>query len=90
MIDLVVGDLGKNPSEPGLGIKAIELGSFDQNIIDGSSFTSAFRPHEQIIFPTQGHTADRSFRRIFVQFETAAFPGSRACSSCGQGHIGSA
>jgi hypothetical protein len=39
-VDFVIGDLGENPCEPGLGINVVELGGFDQGVGNGHGFAA--------------------------------------------------
>ena len=61
MRNFAISDLGENPCQPCLGIDAIELGGLNEGIGDGRGLTAPLGADEEKIFPTQSHTADRSF-----------------------------
>ena len=50
--DFVVGDLGKDPCEPGLGIDTVELGGLNEGIGDSRGLTATFRAHKEEILTT--------------------------------------
>ena len=49
----MVGDLGKDPCEPGLGIDTVELGGLNEGIGDGRGFAATFGAYKQVIFTSQ-------------------------------------
>lgn len=54
----MVGDSDEHPSELGLEVHAVALGSFDQGIGDGCSLSAALGADEEVVLQTQSHAAD--------------------------------
>lgn len=54
----MVGDLGEDPCEPGLGIDAVQFGGFDQGIGDSRGRAATLGADKEVILPAQSHAAD--------------------------------
>ncbi len=68
----MVGDLGEDPSEPGLRIDVVELGGFDENEGDCHGFAAALGACEHPVFPADGDGLDRAFGCVVVELQVAA------------------
>src|ERR1039457_2569854 len=65
----MVGDLTEHRAQVEFWIEAVELGRADQRIDGGGPFAARVGAGEEIVFPAQGHTAQRPFGRVIVDLQ---------------------
>jgi len=72
-VDGMVGDAGHHFPQIGFGIQTVEFGRADQAVNDSSSFSARARSCEQIVLPSQGHSAQRALRGVVIDLNVAIF-----------------
>ena len=68
-IDRVIGDASENVAQLRLGIKAVELGGFDQGVDGGGALAAGVGAGEEIILAAEGERPDGAFGGVVVDLQ---------------------
>jgi hypothetical protein len=82
--DLVVGDLRKDPCEPGLRVDVVQLGGLDEGEGDQYGFAAAFETGEHRAFLRDSQWFERT-RLCFCRAPVGRFPSMAMPSAASQG-----
>lgn len=81
----MVGDIGENTAQPGLGIDVVEFGCLDQGVGDGGGFAAALRTGEQPIFTADGDAPHAALGGVVVDLQEAVIEIGPKPLDAGQG-----
>ena len=72
-VDGVVGDASHHIPQIGFGIQAVKFRRTDQAVDRRGTFSSGIRSCEQVVLPSQGHSAQRALRGVVIDLNVAIF-----------------